>query len=96
MVTVSLAGRGGIEQAEAYRLTPLKAFEGKATTYGQRTGKAEDAESARNDPRGFYHGITVKHGKEQFVLTGPPIVFVPEPVRPEGAARTDPEQLSLF
>jgi hypothetical protein len=98
MVTVSLCGRGGIEQAEAYRLIPLKAFDGAVTTYGQKTGRAEDAEAARNDPNGFYHGIAVKHAQESFVLAGPPTVFVAEqgPARPEGTAQAEPEQLNLF
>jgi hypothetical protein len=98
MVTVSLSGRGGIEQAEAYRLVPLKAFDGTATTYRQKTRSAEDAEAARNDPNGFYHGITVKHAQDSFVLAGPPAVFVPEesPARADGSAQAEPEQLSLF
>jgi hypothetical protein len=98
MVTVSLSGRGGIEQAEAYQLIPLKAFDGTATTYGQKTARAEDAEAARNDPNGFYHGITVKHAQKHFVLAGPPTVFVAEegPARPDGTAQAEPEQLNLF
>lgn len=98
MVTVSLSGRGGIEQAEAYRLIPLKAFSGTTMRYADKIGTAENAEAARNDPKGFYHGMVVKQGQEVFVLSGPPVVFVAEegPVRPEAAASTDGEQLSLF
>jgi hypothetical protein len=98
MVAVSLSGRGGIEQAEAYRLIPLKGFLGKAITYAGKTGTAEDAEAARNDQNGFYHGMTVRHRREIFVLAGPPAIFVAEqaPARPEGGGGAEAEQLSLF
>ena len=99
MVTVSLSGRGGIEQAEAYTLIPLKAFSGMPMSYSEKIGTAENAEAARNDPNGFYHGMTVKQGQETFVLSGPPVVFVAgeRPVRPDdGAAGIEGEQLSLF
>jgi hypothetical protein len=95
MVTVSLAGCGGIEQAEAYRLLSLRAFIGTPTTYADKIETGENAEAARNDPNGFYHGITVRHSSESFVLFGPPVLFVAEPVRPN--ARTpEPAQLNLF
>jgi hypothetical protein len=98
MVTVSLSGRGGIEQAEAYQLIPVKAFTGKTMSYPEKIGTAESAEAARNDPNGFYHGITVKRGQDTFVLSGPPVVFVAseEPARPDCGASIDGEQLSLF
>ena len=98
MVTVSLSGLGGIEQAEAYQLIPLKAFNGTPMSYGEKIGTAENAEAARNDPNGFYHGMIVKQGKELFVLSGPPVVFVAEegPDRPDGAEGAEGEQLSLF
>jgi hypothetical protein len=62
MVTVSLSGRGGIEQAEAYQLIPVKVFAGTTTSYGEKIGTAESAEAARNDPNGFYHGMKVTQG----------------------------------
>ena len=98
MVTVSLSGRGGIEQAQAYELIPLKAFNGKVMSYADKIGTAESAEAARNDPNGFYHGMTVKQGQETFVLSGPPVVFVAgeSPERPDGMASAEGEQLSLF
>src|ERR1035438_5040286 len=64
MVTVSLSGRGGIEEAEAYQLIPPKAFTGTPTSYAEKIGNAENAEAARNDPNGFYHGMKVKQGQE--------------------------------
>jgi hypothetical protein len=98
MVTVSLSGRGGIEQAEAYQLIPMKAFSGTSLTYAEKIGTAENAEVARNDPNGFYHGMRVKQGQEVFVLSGPPVVFVAEegPGRPGGTVNAHGEQLSLF
>jgi hypothetical protein len=68
MVTVSLSGRGGIEQAEAYQLVPLKTFSGTPMTYAEKIGTAENAEAARNDPNGFYHGMTVTQASETLVL----------------------------
>jgi hypothetical protein len=98
MVTVSLSGQGGIEQAEAYSLLPLKVFRGAPTTYAQKAARAEDAEAARNDPKGFYHGMQVTCGSEAFVLSGPPVVFVAEQsaVRPNDTPPGKPQQLSLF
>lgn len=99
MVTVSLSGRGGREQAQAYRLIPLKDFSGPTTSYADIIGNAENAEAARNDPNGFYHGMTVKQGQETFVLSGPPVVFVADekPARPnDGAGGIEGEQLTLF
>ena len=98
MVTVSLSRRDGIERAEAYQLIPLKVFSGTPMSYTEKIGTAESAEAARNDPNGFYHGMTVKQGQETFVLSGPPVVFAAEesPARPDGAASIEGEQLSLF
>jgi hypothetical protein len=98
MVTVSLSRRGGLEAAEAYQLIPLKIFTGRATNYAEKIGTADNAEAARNDPNGFYHGMTVKQGGEMFVLSGPPVVFIAEdgPERPDGTASAEGEQLSLF
>ena len=99
MVTVSLAGRGGTEQAEAYQLIPLTAFRGTAMSYADKIGTAESAEAARNDPNGFYHGMIVKQGQVSFVLSGPPIVFVADehPARPGTEPHSEePLQMSLF
>jgi hypothetical protein len=98
MVTVSLCGRDGTAEAEAYRLLPVKGFAGKAVTYGEKIGNAESAEAARNDPNGFYHGMLVKQGGESIVLVGPPVVFVTaeDAHRPETLEAPTFEQLSLF
>jgi hypothetical protein len=67
-------------------------------SYNEKIGDADRAESARNDPNGFYHGMTVKHGSEAFVLAGPPLLFVAdeEALRPDSSAAAEGEQLSLF
>ena len=98
MVTVSLSRLGGREQAEAYQLVPLHMFTGTAMSYGETMATAESAEAARNDPKGPYHGTMVKQGREAFVLSGPPVIFVAEsaPDRPDGTSSAEPEQLSLF
>ena len=100
-ICTSISGSGladsGKEEHEAYRLVPARTFTGNTTTYHDKTARAEDAEAARNDPNGFYHGMTIKHGAEDFVLCGPPIRFTPDtsPERP-GAATGEPVQLTLF
>jgi len=101
-VCTSITGSGltssGIQEHEAYRIVPVEIFEGSPTTYRGKTVRAEAAEAARNDPNGFYHGITIKHGTGIFVLCGPPMTFTAEavPERPDGATREGPLQLDLF
>ena len=100
-VCTSISGSGltdsGMQEHEAYRIVPAKTFTGTTKTYSEKTDKADDAEAARNDPNGFYHGMTIKHGAETFVLCGPPIRFTAEtsPDRPGGAIG-EPTQLTLF
>jgi len=100
-VCVSIAGSGltrsGFMELQAYRLTPESLYVGMPTTYRDRMGTADAAEAARSDPYGFYHGISIKHGSEAFVLTGPPVHFVPDtsPSRPDGEG-AEPTQLTLF
>jgi len=102
-VCTSITGSGltvsGSTEHEAHRLISERIFEGKPTTYRTRISSGELAEVARNDRNGFYHGITVKFGRESFVLCGPPLRFVPanSPARP-GADPEPPEpvQLGLF
>lgn len=96
MVTVGMSGRGGVERAEAYGLVPARVFTGAATTYREKVS-IDNGDMARNDPNGFYHGMAVKHGKDAFVMVGPPAIFVADqsPVRPE-AKPAEAAQLSLF
>jgi hypothetical protein len=97
-ITGSALTDSGTQEHEAYRIVPVKMFTGTTKTYSEKTVKAEDAEAARNDPNGFYHGMTIKHGGESFVLCGPPVRFTAEtsPERPGGATVEEPLQLSLF
>ena len=98
----SITGSGltasGMQEHEAYRIVPVNMFTGTTKTYSEKTDKAEDAEAARNDPNGFYHGMTIEHGTESFVLSGPPIRFTAEtsPGRPDAANSDEPMQLTLF
>ncbi len=95
-ICTSITGSGltvsGNTEHEAYRLIPERMFSGTPTTYAARTGSFEMAETARNDPEGFYHGVTVKHGRETFALRGPPLRFIAEDV----AKAPEPLQLDLF
>jgi hypothetical protein len=93
----SLTG-SGMEEHEAYRLVLAKMFTGTTSTYREKTARAEDAEAARNDQNGFYHGMTIRHGSESFVLCGPPVRFTAEasPERPGGGSGEEPLQLTLF
>lgn len=97
----SITGRGltgsGETEHEAYRLTPSSQFVGVPTSYRARTGEADSADAARRDPHGFYHGITVKHGSESFVMAGPPVRFIADkaPARPDPDT-PEPRQLTLF
>jgi hypothetical protein len=49
-------------------------FEGIPCTYQDKT---RDGDSARADPNGFYHGMTVLHAGQTFVLCGPAARFEP-------------------
>lgn len=88
-VCISIRGRDGIMTVEAYRLSPPALFAGEPTSY-RRKVSIDDGDFARNDPQGFYHGMTVKHGGETMVLTGPPAIFVAD------EAQRAAEQLGLF
>lgn len=87
-VTVGLSGS---KQAEAYRLLPARLFPRTVTTYAAKV-RPDHGEAARNDPHGFYDGMTVKHGGQTYVLCGPEVAFL------ESAAKAQPkqEQLGLF
>jgi len=54
----------------------LRIFSGTPTNYRDKTGAAEGAAAARNDPNGFYDHMTVKHGGQEFVLCGPEVEIV--------------------
>lgn len=75
------------EDCEAYRLVPIGEFAGTARTYQETVA---DAQAARDNPDGFYHGVKVRHQKREFVLQGPPARFVAGDVRPAAG------QMELF
>jgi hypothetical protein len=81
-VCVSANGVGITDTAdnefEAYRVVPEKLFPGKAISY---TAKICDdcGDAAFHDPLGIYHGVQVQHGRETFVLVGPPDIFIVTP-----------------
>jgi hypothetical protein len=86
-----------LQEHEAYRIVPSRMFRGTATTYREKTARGEAA-AARSDPNGFYHGMTIRHGKESFVLCGPQIRFTEDasPERPDPVTGEEPLQLPLF
>lgn len=86
----------GKEEHEAYRMVLAEMFNGKRNTYRDKTDETEDA--ARNDLKGFYHGMVIRFGTETFVLSGPPVRFIADAsaARPDAAASETPVQLGLF
>jgi hypothetical protein len=66
----------GIREAEAYRLLSATLFDGPTTDLQTKVGRDNGA-SARSDPNGFYHAITITKQGQQYVLTGPPLTFLP-------------------
>lgn len=82
-VAVSSRGPANALNIEAYSLTHPAAFDGPTGTYAEIT---RDGDAARANPMGFYHGMMVRSGGAAYVLSGPPVLFVPG----------QKEQLSLF
>ena len=63
----------GPSGAEAYRLVHTSVYRGTARSYHDR---CSDGDSARGDPAGFYDSIIVRHSGREFVMAGPPVLFV--------------------
>jgi hypothetical protein len=97
-ITIGLCFHEETCVAEAYRLIPKPIFAARPTTYWGKTRTPEDAEAAREDPMGFYHGMTVTQGRETFVLVGPPATFEARPPTDDepAIAREPLAQLSLL
>ena len=85
-VNTGTISNGPHRSVSAYSLIPVRFFEGEPQTYNQIV---QDNVSARKRPEGFYHGMSVKHGKQDMVLIGPSVTFVPS----EDKA---PEQIDLL
>ena len=81
---------------KAYPIVPRSEFKGIPHQYGERihphgeTVEEEWAAQRRALPEGFYHGMLIKHGGAEFVMVGPPLVFVEK----EGSLPV--KQLALF
>lgn len=77
---------------QAYQIVPRGEFKGTPLWYGQRleTWGGDWAEQRRQQPEGFYHGMLIKHGGTEFVMVGPPLIFVEK----EGSLPA--KQLALF
>jgi hypothetical protein len=75
-VTTSSAHGPSLCEAEAYQLLPEYLFDSEPITYANKIHH-DGGETARHDPNGFYHGITITQQGRQYVLTGPPQTFIP-------------------
>lgn len=73
-VCVAMTHRNDAVAASAYRLVLPRNFTGQPASYAE---KVANAEAARADLNGFYHGMTVKHAGADWVLCGPSVLFVP-------------------
>jgi hypothetical protein len=73
-VCVSIATRGGELSAEAYRLMHPQVYDGQTFSYRERV---QNGHQGRADPDGFYHGMRVRRAGSEFILCGPPVIFVP-------------------
>lgn len=90
-VWVCVGRRGRGPTAEAYRLVPIDWYTEQLTDqfFGSYAEKTVNAEWARQDPNGFYHGVIVQRGGQHFVMHGPPAVFVPGQVSQPGLFGND-------
>ena len=73
-VCTGIVSRGEFRAAEAYTLLPQKFFDGTPISYHENVAMGD---AARKRADGFYHGMAVKRGKQDFVLVGPSAVFLP-------------------
>ncbi|QEW21485.1 hypothetical protein LA6_003696 [Marinibacterium anthonyi] len=73
-VCVSLHSIRNHRGSEAYRLVPEKFFDGTPISYHENVILGDQA---RQRLEGFYHGMRVKRGNQNFVLAGPPAIFLP-------------------
>ena len=73
---------------EIYKLTPARDFDGTPTSYRNKID-IDGGYSARADPMGFYHGMTVQHSGKDYVLTGPEYELLSEPVQVRARADED-------
>lgn len=85
-------GSGGsftrLTSIRIYKLTTAREFDGTPTNYRNKID-ADGGRSARADPMGFYHGMTVQHSGKDYVLTGPEFELLSEPVQVHARADED-------
>lgn len=74
-VCTGMQSHGDFRAAEAYRLVPERFFSGEPTTYNE---VACLPAAERFKPEGFYHGMRVRSGKQEFILVGPSVKFLPK------------------
>ena len=86
-VCTGMVSHGDLRAAEAYRIVPQRFFDGTPISYYEN---AMLGDAARTRPEGFYHGMAVKRGIQDYVLIGPSAVFLPSE-----DAQT-PKQADLF
>ena len=79
--TVSMQSGSEIS-ATAYQLQQPRLFGEPTATYAERCR----SDNPRAHPKGFYHGMLVRHGNNEWALVGPPRRFIPssEPVPTQG------------
>ncbi|MEM7291079.1 MAG: hypothetical protein AAF412_12040 [Pseudomonadota bacterium] len=72
-ICTGMVSKGDFRSAECYRLMPIRFFGEEPRSYQQ---VCLNSSSARARPEGFYHGMRVKHGKQNCVLVGPSASFL--------------------
>jgi hypothetical protein len=76
---------GDGSEYRCYALMPWAGYTGEIRTYTVPEGREHEEyyQSLRHDPNGFYNGMIVKWGKEDYVLVGPEVIFKAEKVEGE-------------
>lgn len=74
-VCTSLHSMASELSAESYRLLPERFFDGEPISYHENVMLGDEA---RLRPEGFYHGMRVQHGKQDYILVGPKALFLPK------------------
>ncbi len=77
---------------QAYRLLPKEAYSGEVKSFTPREGESNDDFRARlkSDPLGSYNGAIANRQGKEYILIGPPVVFVPGMDEPETEAKPVP------
>ncbi|UWQ19074.1 hypothetical protein [Jannaschia sp. M317] len=73
-VCTGMVSHSSTRAATAYQLLPARFFDGMPISYHEISMLGDEA---RNRLEGFYHGMAVHHGKQDYVLIGPSALFMP-------------------